>query len=128
MPSASAITITLASGAVVFTPVKASPERSILLNRTSTISAGYKEMVVGFSGHTQSRGTDKINLRLNVPYEYTNSDGEQQVDHIMRFSGEWIVHKDIPEAARQEFEELVRLSLQNAVLKGYIADLDPIYG
>lgn len=127
MPSASALTLTVGALPIIFTPVKVSPSRSVLLNRTSTISAGFKELVVGLNSHDNNRPTDKISLRINEPYEFTNSDGEQQVDHVMRFSGEWTVHKDIPASVREDFEELVRVGLQEVIIKGYIRDLDPMY-
>jgi len=127
MPAPAAITLTVNTVPIVFDPVSNEKGVASHVNRDSTISSGNKDLIMGMKFATGTRRTDKISIRVNEPYEFTNSDGEQQVDHVMRFQGEYIIHEDIPTAQVALFAELVEEAINHALTRGYVADRNVVW-
>lgn len=129
MPSAA--TITLADGQVTpvnhnFEPISVTPERSVLVNRESSTSAGQMQLIVGLSPAKSGRKTNRVNVRFNLPVEHT-VDGIVKVAYVARLTCDVVLPEEMTQAQRDDMAAYVKNALSNAVVNGIISDLDPLY-
>lgn len=111
-----------------FVPVSCTPDQAVWLDRDGTTAAGSKELVASYSRANSSRKTDRIKIRLNVPYEATSTDtGLTYVAYTARLSSDVVLPDEMSATERGHFAALVANAFANAVLKGYISNLDPAY-
>jgi predicted rRNA methylase YqxC with S4 and FtsJ domains len=129
MPTATTISIADSTPANhVFSPVQVSTGQALLLNRaTSVTAAGNEQMVLGLSLASAKRRTDRVNIRLNVPHEET-VDGVTTVRDVARFSADVVLPELMTQTERNHFAALVKSAMAHAIVAGYIANRDPLYG
>lgn len=129
MPSASTISIYDGQATPVahdFEPLTVTPSQAVLVCKESDTAAGQMQIIAGFSPASANRSTDRVNLRFNMPVEYT-VDGVTAVLHTARFNGDFVLPELLSQADRDNFAAYVANAVANAVLNGYISDRDPIY-
>lgn len=131
MPSISSITLTNDATTIsrVYTPVKASPGESVLIERSAVASVLDSNIQTSFSNATNNRPTHRVKVSLAIPFDKSGVDSDPNSSNVdvARFSGEWIIPDTLTTAERAEFEELSRDWIDNAVVTGFVSDLDPLY-
>lgn len=128
MPSASSLVI--ADSVPVnrtYIPQSVSNSAVTLVDKTTAaFVSGQGTIVLDFSPVSSKRKTDRVSMRLNLP-KNTVVSGVDTVDSIARFSGDFIVPESWTLLERNNFITLVANMLNNAVVKGYVKDRDPMY-
>lgn len=109
-----------------FVPLSVTPSQTVLVNRDAATSAGQMQIIAGFSPASANRATNRVNLRFNMPVEYT-VDGVVQVQHTARFNGDFVLPDLLTQADRDDFAAFCANLVSDAVLNGYLSDLDPMY-
>lgn len=110
-----------------YEPIEVDPANSLWLERTlSTTSAGAEALRITFSRSSSARPTNRIGLRLDLPYEQT-VDGVTTVYDTFRFSATFTMPETMTGAQRDHAGVLCKNLLANAVVQGYIQDLTPVY-
>lgn len=127
MPSAATVTLTDAVPANHdFDPVSVDSKRTLLMNRESTTSAGNMQLILSFSPANASRPTNRVGIRLNVPYEHVVDD-ITRVSHTARFVGEFVLPEELTSAQRDDIAAMVQDALGEANVIGYVKSLDPMW-
>jgi hypothetical protein len=129
MPTASAISIDDGAATPVahtFVPVSITPKNSVFKDKDSVTSAGQKELVLGFSPSSASRGTTRATLRFNMPVEQV-VDGVTVVAYTARFQSDIVIPETMTQAQRDDFGAFIKNAFSDAVVQGMIQDLDPVY-
>jgi hypothetical protein len=112
----------------VFVPTSVSGGQTMLLNRTGkTTSAGAEVLIVGLSLASAKRKTNRVNVRLAVPYEVT-VDSVVQVRDVARANTDVVLPELMTSTERNHFATLLGAALAHAIIKGYSADLAPMLG
>jgi len=109
-----------------FAPVRVEGGVAYHEDRDSTTSAGYKTLSLEMSRATATRPTNRVKVRLNVPYEQT-VDGAVVIRSTARHISENIIPDDMSSTERAHFAALIASAHANAVIKGYSSTLDPEY-
>lgn len=127
MPQAS--TITLADGSAVvhdFTPISVSPSLTIWENRDATISAGFMQITASLVRAKSGRKTNKVRISFGMPIEKT-VDGVVVVNDVARGLVDVVIPDTLTSAQRLDLATFIEKALANAVLKGYVSNLEPAY-
>lgn len=128
MPAASTIVLNDGTNDRNFVPVAVSAEKSVFTSRHGATSAGCPVMVLGFDGAKPSRLTNKVQIRLNVPKEYLDSDtGLYLVKSTARVNTEVVIPDDWTADERAAFWNLYQGASANAVVSGYVDSLEPTW-
>jgi hypothetical protein len=129
MPAVSNIVLADATPANhTFVPVSVTPDQAVWLDRDGTTAAGSKELVAQYSRANGARKTDRVKIRLNIPYEATSTDtGKTYVAYTARFSCDIVLPDEMSATERGHVAALIKNALADSVLNGYISDLDPAY-
>jgi hypothetical protein len=109
-----------------FAPVRLEGSTAMHEDRNATTSAGFKTLFLELNRASGSRSTNRIKMRLNIPYEAT-ADGVTTVRSIARHVGENILPDDMTALERNNFATLVAAAYAHATIKGYTKDLDVEY-
>lgn len=109
-----------------FEPLSITPERSVLVDRDSTTSAGFKTLQAGLSPARPSRPTNRVNIRLSMPTEQT-VDSVTTVAYTARLNVDCVLPEEMTATERADFAAFVKNALADTVINGYIEDLDPMY-
>jgi hypothetical protein len=129
MPNASAISIDDGQATPVshtFTPSVVTPSSSTFVDRDSATSAGSKRIHLGFSPQSAKRETDRLSVRIDVPYEQT-VDGVTSVAYTARFSGDIVLPSQMTQAQRDDMAAFIQNAFGHSVIVGMVTDLDPVY-
>lgn len=127
MPSASTITVAdQVPTNHVFNPITTAPGSALLETREATTTAGEKQLILQLDRASAKRATDRVTIRLNLPFEQT-VDGVTSVRSIARLDCVVIVPSDTTSTERALVAALVKNTLANAVVQGYITTRDPLY-
>lgn len=123
--------LTIANGAGTpvnksFAPERVAPELSSFVERSAPASAGYVRLSVGLNPATSQRPTNRIPVRLDHPVLQT-ANGVSTVAYVGRFVGEFIIPDQMTSAERADLHAFAANALDNALIKGAIKDLDPLY-
>lgn len=125
-----ATTIVLADSVPVnhnFDPVEVTPENSLFLERTTpNTSGGFWGLRMGFSRANSGRPTDRVSVRLDVPYEQL-VDGVYNVIDTARFSATFTLPTSMTSLNRADFMALVQSALNHADVSAYVEDLEPVF-
>lgn len=125
MPAAANIVLADATPANhTFAPVSVSDGVAVHEDRDSTTSAGWKTLYLKLKRAVSGRATNRVEVRLNVPYEQT-IEGVVSIRSTARHVGETILPDDMTASERNHFATLLANAYANAVIKGYAKDLDP---
>jgi len=109
-----------------FAPVRVEGGVAYHEDRDSTTSAGYKTLTLEMSRATSNRPTNRIRVRLNIPYEYT-ADGVVLIRSTARHIGDTVLPDDMSTTERGHFAAILESAYAHSVVSGYIASLDPEY-
>jgi hypothetical protein len=129
MPSASTVSIYDGQATPVshdFVPLSVTPSRTVLVNRESDTSAGQMQLIVGLDPAKSGRKTNRVNIRFNFPVEHT-VDEVVQVAYTARFSGDFVLPEEMTQAQLDDFAAYCKNALADAVINGYLSDLDPMW-
>lgn len=123
--------ITLANGAATpankaFSPEAVAPELSTFTERSAASSNGFIRLSLGYSPASAKRATNRIAVSLAFPIVEVVS-GTNQVTRTLRFDGTFIIPDSSLATERADLHAFVANALQNALVKGVIRDLDPLY-
>lgn len=110
-----------------FSPLSVSLDKSVLVAREGTTSAGNPTAILGLRPANGGSGPNKVSVRLNQPME-DDVDGVTTVNDTFRFNADVIIPDGRTVGEREKFAALVGAILAHALVEGYIADLDPLYG
>lgn len=129
MPQAS--TIVLADGQATpvnhnFVPISVAPRQAIFVDRSSLTSAGNNQLILEFDPARAGRTTNHVRIRLNCPIEQT-TDGITSVAYVSRFDGKAILPDQMTTAQRDNILAFIANAFSNAVVQGYISDLEPAF-
>lgn len=108
-----------------FTPLSVTLGMTQYIAREGNTAMGNPTLSAGLSLATSKRATNRIQFRLNLPREAA-VDGVYSLRSTARYVGEIILPDDFTSAERAMFAALVANFHDNALLKGYVADLAPI--
>lgn len=126
MPSASTITIAdQVPTNHVFNPITTGAT-SFLETTTKATGATQESLVLQMDRSSTKRATDRVTVRLNVPFEQT-VDGAVTVRSTARFIGEFVVPADCSSTERLMLATMVQNVLANSVVKGYVSSRDQLY-
>lgn len=112
--------------AMSFGPERITPELSTFTEKTSGVSAGFKRLSIGFVPATTARPTNHVKVEFSLPILQTVN-GVSIVANVARFQGKFIVPDTLAAADRADLHAFVVNALSNALIKGAIKDLDPLY-
>lgn len=114
------------SVAVEFTPVETSPQRMVLINHEGAISASNKKLIINFSRELPNRPTNRISQSLIVPLERTDDDVVTASDAAqVNFS--YVLPNTMTSVERDQLANMASSIVKNAILSGYVKDLEPMY-
>lgn len=127
MPAAANIVIADATPANhTFAPMTVNGGAAVFEDRDSNTSAGFKQLLLSMSRATASRPTNRVNIRLNVPYEQL-VDGAYTIRSIARLSADVVLPDDMSATERDHFAALCKNAFAHATIVGYVGDLDVVY-
>lgn len=111
-----------------YNPIEGDSSDFLLLERgVSTTSAGNASLRLNFSRATSGRPTNRVQIRMDFPYEQT-VDGVTKVYDVARFQGIFTLPETMTDLQRANVYALVKNAFANAVVTGYVEDLEPIWG
>lgn len=125
MPSASAIILNDGTADRTFTPTSIS-DKALYECRDSTTSAGFSSLVFSLDRAKPTRPTNKVFVRYAEPIEMT-ADGEVTIRSTPRANTDFILPDDMSAAERLAFANTYLAALANALIKGYVVNLEPAY-
>lgn len=127
MPAAATIVLADATPANhSYEPIEGDSSNFLFLERTlSTTSAGAEALRLTFSRATSGRSTNRVGVRLDIPYEHT-VDGVTLVHSTARYQGSFTLPETMTASDREHFMTLVANAYANAVIRGYVEDLIPV--
>lgn len=129
MPAGTTITINDGAGTPVatnFDPVSIMPSKSILANRNTEGSAGFRQMILGFSPSSSKRKTNRVSFHLDLPCVDV-VDGVESVRCVNRAHLDVVIADESTGAERDDVAAFIANALSHATIQGYIADLDPMF-
>lgn len=129
MPSGATITINDGAGTPVatdFEPVSIMPSKSILANRNTEGSAGFRQMTLGFSPASARRKTNRVTFHLDIPCVDT-VDGVESVRCVMRGHLDVVIPDEATSGERSDLAAFLANGLAHSTIEGYIKSLDPMY-
>lgn len=112
--------------AKTFAPLEVAPSSSVFAEKSAGISAGYTLLTVTFDRARANRKTNKIGISLALPIVGIVN-GVSTVTDTGRFSGTFTVPDNFTAQNRADLHAFVANALNNALLKGVVKDLDPLY-
>jgi hypothetical protein len=128
MPLASTVVIADATPTNhTFSPVQVSTQKALLLDKSTSIPASNKTMVLKFNLANANRATDRIRQELHAPIEQT-IDFIVSVRSTPRFLADWVMPADMDDAERENFVAMVVSFIGHAITEAYARSRDPMYG
>lgn len=109
-----------------FAPEAISPALASFTERSAASSNGFIRFTVKYDPATTKRSTNRIPVSIAYPVVETVS-GVNQVTRTLRFNGEFILPDSATAAERADIHAFTVNGLNNALIKGVIKDLDPLY-
>lgn len=113
--------------AVTFNPGPEVPEGRSFEDRTAGVSIGFRRLTVStrFAKGNSTVNRSKLSLELPVT---TTVNGVTSVAYTLRGAVELILPVQSTDAERKDVYAFLQNALANALVKGALRDLDPIYG
>lgn len=109
-----------------FAPERVAPDLSVFAEKTADVSAGYLRLSVGYSPASSRRATNRVDMKLDFPVLQTVAD-VSTVAYTGRFQGYFVIPDAMTAAQRADLHAFVANALDNALVKGVVKDLDPLY-
>jgi len=112
--------------ATTFSPEKVTPEISVFADRLSGISLAFRRLRCAFSPSTPNRPTNRSMYEVIVPV--TNVvDGVTVVAFTMRAKLEFVLPDGSTDQQRKDLYAFMLNGMSNALVRGNLRDLDPLY-
>lgn len=131
MPSAQNIVLNDGQATPVahtFVPLSVGTDQATLVCRdTGNTAAGAYRLQLGLDPARTSRPTNRVRYNFHMPIEQS-VDGVDVVTHTARFFGELVVPEAMTLADRKNLAAFVQNALANSIVKGYVEDLEPMWG
>lgn len=109
-----------------FKPISQSGNAFLHETSEMTIGGAERTLILELSRQSSTRATDRVTVRLNVPFEQT-VDGVTSVRSTARFIGEVVMPSDMTATERSLFAALVKNALAHATVQGYMTNREPVY-
>jgi hypothetical protein len=109
-----------------YEPISVLPERTRLVDKTSSTSAGFGVIQVGLSESRSNRPTNRVSLKFSVPTEQT-VDSVTTVAYTARCNADFILPEQMTQVEREDFITMFGGIVIDPLVFNYIADLDPMY-
>lgn len=126
MPAITAQSINDGTTAQTYSPVSTSGNAVTFQSSEASSSAGMPTLVVSYDPRKASRPTDRINIRLAVPYEET-IDSSPVVRHTARAEINIVLPEAIPASERTRVANLVKNTLALANVQTVITTPEAFY-
>jgi hypothetical protein len=128
MPALSTLSISNDGGTTTqsYDPISTSGDSVTLADRSALTGAGQSTLSLAFSQRSAKRPTDRVTIKLALPYEETVS-GVTTVNHVARAEVSVVIPEQFPATERAKLGELLLDALANASVQSYIQDLEPMY-
>lgn len=97
-----------------FLPIDIKASLSLYETSEASIGAAEKQLLLGIDRASSKRATDRVAVRLNVPFEQT-VEGTVSVRDTARFIGEWILPASMTPTERSLFQKLAQNAVAHAV-------------
>lgn len=112
--------------AKTFAPERVAPELTTFTERSSTSSAGFLRLGIGYSPASSKRATTRVDVALDLPVLSTVN-GVSTVAYIGRFKGYFVIPDVMTAAERADLIAFVANALDDSKIRGTVKDLDPLY-
>lgn len=112
--------------AKTFAPQRVSPQQSVFTERTAESSAGFISLSIGLDSATSARKTNRVDIAVDLPVLQI-TDGVSSVAYTGRFKGYFVIPDVMTSTERKDLHAYVANALDNALIKGVVRDLDPLY-
>jgi hypothetical protein len=112
--------------AVTFAPERIAPELSTFVDRSGGVSALYPRLSVKFSPAANNRPTNRVDIDLDLPVGSTVN-GVSTVASTGRVRCYAVIPDTWDAASRANLAALFANALDNALIRGVLKDLDPLY-
>lgn len=112
--------------AVTFAPEKVTPSDTVLVDRRKTARTLQPSIRVSFSPASAKRKTHRMTIGLDYPWEGV-IDGVAAPVGVARVDCNVTVPDGLPLQDRKHVHAFIANALDNALLKGVVVDLDPLY-
>lgn len=109
-----------------FLPMSVSTAESIFTERSAAFPQAYPRIVAAYSPANGGRKTHRIGLKVDLPVVELVA-GVEVVTRTLRFDGSFIIPDTATSSSRADLCAFVTNALGNALVKGLIKDLDPLY-
>lgn len=109
-----------------FAPERVAPENTVFTERSAAVSAGFTRLAIRYSAASAKRASNRVDVDLDLPV-LTTVNGVSTVAYTGRFKGYFVLPDQMTAAERADMHAFVANGLNNAVIKGVIKDLDPLY-
>lgn len=124
-----AANIVLADGAaanVTFSPESVTPSFSVFADRATLVSNRFRRLMVRYSPPTSTRSTTRNGFEVSVPVTGV-VDGITVVLYTLRAKVEYVLPDGCTDAERKDLHAFVVNGLGNALVRGSMRDIDPLY-
>ena len=129
---AQASSIVLADGQatpanVTFAPERVTPEVSTFVDRATGVASRFRRVSVRFLPANNNRRQNRSSLDISVPVWGTLTSGAQGVLYTLRAKVDLQLPDGSTDAERKDLYAFVSNALSNALVRGSLRDLDPLY-
>lgn len=112
--------------AVTFNPEKVTPEASVFADRTSGIALAFRRLRLTFSPANAQRPTNRASFEVTYPVTAVVN-GVTTVAFTLRGKMELTLPDGSTDAHRKDLYAFMSNALSNALVRGNLRDLDPLY-
>lgn len=109
--------------AKTFTPERVSPELTSFAEKSATSSAGFKRITISCSPASSKRGTNRIDVSLDLPVLATVN-GVTTVAHTGRFKGYFVIPDAMVSADRADMHAFVTNAFADSIIRNAVKALD----
>jgi len=126
MPAISTLSINDGTIAKTYSPVSTNGNSVVFTDNTADSSAGMPTLSVAFDPKRANRSTDRVHMRLAVPYEET-VDGSPVVNHVARAEISVVLPVALPASERVRFASLLKNALAHADVQTVMTGPEAFY-
>lgn len=109
-----------------FSPERVGSDHSSFTERSAAVSAGFTRLSVAYSAASSKRPTNRVDVDVDLPVLSTVN-GVSTVAYVGRFKGYFVLPDQMTATERADLHAFVANGLDNALIKGVVTNLDPLY-
>jgi hypothetical protein len=113
--------------AVTFTPEAVTPELSTFVDRSTGVASKFRRLSVRYQPSTKAVKRNKASESFSCPVWGTLPSGAEGILRTNRASLVFDFDENATDAERKDIYAFVLNSLSNALTRGTLRDLDPLY-